>query len=166
MGVGCTDAGGAVSSLSHLGPGGDAHMVDVSRKQDSIRVAKAEARVMMSPEAFEALKKGQSKKGDVLGSARVAGIMAAKQTSALIPLCHPIRIAGAGVEFELLSDGVRVEATVRAVDHTGVEMEALTAASVAALTIYDMLKAVDRSIRIDAVRLLEKSGGKSGDFKA
>ena len=155
-------------NLTHLDDQGNARMVDVSAKEITERSATAEALVSMSAVAFAALRDGALKKGDALGVARVAGIMAAKRTSDLIPLCHPLPISGVTVDFEL--DGeratVRVEATVKVTGRTGVEMEALTAASLAALTIYDMCKAIDKGIRIDGVRLLEKRGGTSGEYRA
>ena len=155
-------------NLTHLDDQGNARMVDVSAKEITERSATAEALVSMSAVAFAALRDGALKKGDALGVARVAGIMAAKRTSDLIPLCHPLPISGVTVDFEL--DGeratVRVEATVKVTGRTGVEMEALTAASLAALTIYDMCKAIDKEIRIDGVRLLEKRGGTSGEYRA
>lgn len=143
-------------------------MVDVSGKETTERSAAAEAVVRLSADAYAALKAGTLKKGDALGVARVAGIMAAKRTGDLIPLCHPLPIAGVTVMFDLDDDAatVRIEATVKVTARTGVEMEALTAASLAALTIYDMCKAVDKGIIIERVRLLEKHGGKSGDFHA
>ncbi len=157
-----------MSNLSHFDSKGDAHMVDVSQKDVTARVAVAAARVTMNEEAFNAVKSGEAKKGDVLGVARIAGIQAAKRTSDLIPLCHPLMISKVTVEFELdaSQNAVMIETLVKTSGQTGVEMEALTAASVTALTIYDMLKAVDKSIVIDGLRLLEKSGGKSGSFKA
>jgi cyclic pyranopterin phosphate synthase len=155
-------------SLTHIDDQGNARMVDVSGKEITERSATAEALVAMSAEAFAALRAGTLKKGDALGVARVAGIMAAKRTSDLIPLCHPLPISGVTVDFELdeAGSGVRVEATVKVTGRTGVEMEALTAASVAALTIYDMCKAIDKGIVIERVRLLEKRGGKSGEYHA
>lgn len=157
-----------MSQLTHLDDQGNARMVDVSGKETTERNATAEATVRLSADAYAALKAGTLKKGDALGVARVAGIMAAKRTSDLIPLCHPLPIAGVTVMFHLDDDAatVRIEATVRVTARTGVEMEALTAASLAALTIYDMCKAVDKGIIIEQVRLLEKHGGKSGDFHA
>jgi len=143
-------------------------MVDVSAKAETHRVATARGRVVMLPETLALIVEGQLPKGDVFAVARLAGIMAAKQTSSLIPLCHPLAITG--VEVNLTADAsapaVEIEATVRTTGQTGVEMEALTAVSVAALTVYDMCKAVERSMRIEDVRLVAKSGGKSGDFRA
>lgn len=157
-----------MSRLTHLDDQGNARMVDVTTKEITERSATAEALVRLSPEAFGALRDGSLKKGDALGTARIAGIMAAKRTDELIPLCHPLPISGATIAFELHENAttVRIEATVKVAARTGVEMEALTAASVAALTVYDMCKAVDKGIVIEGVRLLEKSGGKSGDYLA
>jgi cyclic pyranopterin monophosphate synthase len=157
-----------VSKLTHLNDKGQAHMVDVSSKAPTERTAMAEAIVRMNPETLEAVLEGAVPKGDVLAVARVAGIMAAKKTSDLIPLCHPLPISAVTVlcepdEAECI---IRILATVRVTGTTGVEMEALTAASVAALTIYDMLKAVERGITIEAIRLISKEGGKSGSFRA
>ena len=157
-----------MSRLSHLDDKGAAHMVDVSGKPVTARQASAEATVALSPEAFAAAMDGTAPKGDVLAAARIAGIMAAKKVPDLIPLCHPLAIAKAAIAFE--PDGerhaIRIIATVATSGQTGVEMEALTAASVAALTLYDMIKAVDKAAVIENVRLLAKSGGKSGDYKA
>ncbi len=141
-------------------------MVDVSAKTATLRTATAEAIVRLPPEARAALKTGGVGKGDPLVVAQLAGIMGAKQTSALIPLCHPIPLSGVDVSLEPTDDGLRVTATARTTDRTGVEMEALTAASIAALTVYDMLKAASKEIEITGVRLLEKTGGKSGDYQA
>jgi cyclic pyranopterin phosphate synthase len=157
-----------MKKLSHIAEDGSARMVDVSAKAATTRVALAEGQVRMRPETLALIRSGDAKKGDVLGVARIAGIMAAKRTHELIPLCHPLPISG--VKLELVLDdrlpGVRVEASVKTIGQTGVEMEALTAASVACLTIYDMVKAADRGMVIEAVRLLEKSGGASGRWKA
>jgi cyclic pyranopterin phosphate synthase len=154
--------------LTHLGKSGEARMVDVSEKSATERVAVAEGKVVMSPATLELVLSGDAKKGDVLGAARIAGIMAAKKTSDLIPLCHPLPITKA--EVEILPDaklpGLIVRATVKVTGPTGVEMEALTAVSVACLTIYDMVKAAERGMRIEGIRLLEKSGGKSGPWRA
>jgi cyclic pyranopterin phosphate synthase len=155
-----------MSTLTHLDEAGAARMVDVSDKDVTDREAVAEATITLSAAAFEAVTGGTAQKGDVLAAARIAGIMAAKKTSELIPLCHPLAITSAGVEFETGDNAVRVIATVKTSGQTGVEMEALTAASIAALTIYDMVKAVDKGAVISGVRLLSKSGGKSGDFAA
>ena len=155
-----------MDKLTHLDATGAAQMVDVSAKADSVREAVAEGVIAMAPAVIAAIRAGDVKKGDVLGTARIAGIMAAKQTSNLIPLCHPLPIASVSVDFEYLETGVRVETRVRTNGKTGVEMEALTAASVALLTIYDMAKALDKAMVIGPVRLLAKSGGKSGDWVA
>ena len=155
-----------MSDLTHLDASGAAHMVDVSAKPDTMREAVAEGMISMAPEVIAAIRAGDIKKGDVLGTARIAGIMAAKQTSSLIPLCHPLPISSVSVDFEYAESGVRVETRVRTSGKTGVEMEALTAASVALLTIYDMAKAMDKAMVIGPVRLLAKSGGKSGDRTA
>jgi cyclic pyranopterin phosphate synthase len=157
-----------MNKLTHLDKTGAAHMVDVSQKPANEREASAEAIILLSEEAFTAALSGDAKKGDILAVARIAGIMAAKKTSDLIPLCHPIVLTKASVDFEPLEDrrAIRIITTAKTTGLTGVEMEALTAASIAALTIYDMVKAVDRAARIETVRLLEKSGGKSGVYKA
>ena len=154
-------------SLSHFEAQGQAHMVDVSAKPDTTREAVAEGLVIMSPDTL-ALAHGGAAKGDVLGVARLAGIMGAKRTSDLIPLCHPLPIAK--ISVDLVPDpalpGIRVTATVRTTGKTGVEMEALTAVSTACLTVYDMLKAAQKDMRIEGIRLLLKTGGKSGEFRA
>ncbi len=152
--------------LTHLDESGQARMVDVGDKERTEREARAHAVVRMLPETLTLLLEGKAKKGDVLATARIAGIQAAKRTSELIPLCHQLALTGSKVDFEPDPDGVRlhVEAWVRCLDRTGVEMEAMTAASVAALTLYDMLKAVDRGMVIESIRLLEKKGGRSGHF--
>ena len=155
-----------MNQLTHLDEAGNAAMVDVSAKAATIREALAEGRITMSAEALAAIRAGAVKKGDVLATARIAGIMAAKKTSELIPLCHPLMLSKVAVDFEFETDGVRVLAMARLSGQTGVEMEALTAASVALLTIYDMAKALDKGMVIGGVRLLEKRGGKSGDWKA
>lgn len=157
-----------MSKLTHFGEGGEARMVDVGGKDATKREAIAGARVRLSPEAYAHVKDGTARKGDVLGVARLAGIMAAKKTPDLIPLCHPLMLSKVEVEFDLddAAHAVDIRATVSLTGKTGVEMEAMTAASVAALTIYDMVKAVDKSITIETVRLLHKSGGKSGTFEA
>ncbi|WP_119678412.1 cyclic pyranopterin monophosphate synthase MoaC [Indioceanicola profundi] len=156
------------SRLTHFDAQGNAAMVDVSAKDETERVATARGRVSMRPETFALIRDGGMKKGDVLAVARLAGIMAAKKTSDLIPLCHPLAISKAAVEFELAEEdsAVDIEATVKLKGRTGVEMEALTAVSVAALTIYDMCKAVDRWMSIGDIRLVHKSGGKSGTWNA
>jgi cyclic pyranopterin phosphate synthase len=155
------------SALStHLGPAGGARMVDVSQKAASLRHAVAESRVSMSAEAFARVKTATVPKGDVLGTARLAGIMAAKRTAELIPLCHPLALTKLELALDLddAAFAIFVRATVEAFDRTGVEMEALTAVSVAALTVYDMLKGIDRAMEIGPTRLVAKSGGRSGDF--
>ena len=155
-----------MTELTHLDETGAANMVDVSDKSVTHRTAIAAARVVMKPETLAAIKAGNVKKGDVLGTARIAGIMAAKRTHELIPMCHPLLITKVAVDFEYVEDGVAIRATVKCQGQTGVEMEALTAASVAALTIYDMAKALEKTMRIEDVHLLYKSGGKSGEFRA
>ena len=150
--------------LTHIDEDGKAQMVDVGCKDDTNRSATASGKVFMGVETIEALKKQELKKGDVLGVARVAGIQAAKKTSDLIPLCHPLVINFVSVDFKIKERHVEIEATVKTFGKTGVEIEALTACSVTALTIYDMCKAVDKSITIEEVKLLEKTGGKSGNW--
>jgi cyclic pyranopterin monophosphate synthase len=153
--------------LTHLDAQGRAHMVDVTDKANSFREATAEARVRMRPQTLQMIAQGEHPKGDVFAVARIAGIQAAKKTSDLIPLCHPLMLTGVKVELTAEGeDAVRITARCKLSGQTGVEMEALTAASVAALTIYDMCKAVDRGMVIETVRLLEKLGGKSGHYKA
>jgi len=154
-------------SLTHIDRAGEAHMVDVGEKASTARVATAEGSVRMLPETLAAILAGNAKKGDVLGTARIAGIMAAKKTSELVPLCHPLMIEKVGVEIapDDALPGLRVTATVSLTGKTGVEMEALTAVSVACLTIYDMAKALDRAMEISAIRLVEKTGGKSGAYR-
>ena len=154
-------------ALNHFDSEGQAHMVDVSSKADSLRIATARGRIKVSPQVYETIVRGTAAKGDVLGVARLAGIMGAKKTSELIPLCHPLPITGVSVEFTLLPEDCAVEAaaTARITGKTGVEMEALTAVSTALLTIYDMCKALDKSMEITDIRLEEKSGGKSGHYK-
>jgi cyclic pyranopterin phosphate synthase len=153
--------------LSHLTPAGEARMVDVSAKAETVREAVAQATLRMKPATLAAIRAGQLVKGDVLGVARTAGIMGAKRTPELIPLCHPLRITGVDIDFLLDAkrSAVTVQARVRTVDKTGVEMEALTAAAVAGLTVYDMVKAVDRGVVLTDLRLMEKSGGKSGHWR-
>ena len=141
-------------------------MVDVSAKADTVREAVAEGRITMSAEALTAIKKGSAKKGDVLATARIAGIMAAKKTSDLIPLCHPLMLSKVSVDFAFEEGGIRATATARLTGQTGVEMEAMTATSIALLTIYDMAKALDKAMVISGVRLLSKTGGKSGTWYA
>jgi cyclic pyranopterin monophosphate synthase len=154
------------SSLTHFDAQGQAHMVDVGAKASTHRVATAGGRISMLPATMALVQSGTAKKGDVLGIARIAGIQAAKKTSDLIPLCHPLALTRVALEFEVIADGpsIACTATVETVGPTGVEMEALTAVQVALLTIYDMCKAVDRAMVITDVRLLEKHGGKSGSF--
>jgi cyclic pyranopterin phosphate synthase len=153
-----------MSGLTHLDAQGAAHMVDVSAKTVTQRTATATGRITMNAAALEAIRTSALAKGDALSVARIAGIMAAKRTSDLIPLCHPLPITKVSVEFSFEEGAIAVLATVRVAGQTGVEMEAMTAASVALLTIYDMGKALDKAMVIDAVRLLEKQGGKSGDW--
>lgn len=157
-----------MTGLSHFDARGQAHMVDVSAKPVTDRVAVAEGCVVMTPETLAHVTAGTAKKGDVLGIARVAAIMGAKRTSDLIPLCHPLPITKVSVELTPDADlpGVRIEATVKTSGQTGVEMEALTAVTTAALTIYDMLKAVEKSMRIEGIRVVLKDGGKSGRYEA
>jgi cyclic pyranopterin phosphate synthase len=153
-----------LSRLTHIDDKGAARMVDVSAKEQTVRQAIAKGHVAMRPETLALIRDGAAKKGDVLAAARIAGIMAAKRTAELIPLCHVLLLEAVTIEFELLADAVEISATVRTTGRTGVEMEALTAVSIAALTVYDMLKAVDRGMRIEAVRVVQKAGGASGDF--
>ncbi|MBR0668478.1 cyclic pyranopterin monophosphate synthase MoaC [Roseomonas hellenica] len=154
-------------TFTHFDAAGRAAMVDVSDKDATTRVAVARGRVVMAPATLAKIVEGQHGKGDVLGVARIAGIMAAKRTAELIPLCHPLMLAKVAVELTPAEpDAVEIEATVKLTGQTGVEMEALTAVTVAALTVYDMCKAADRGMRIEAVRLVHKSGGKSGEFSA
>lgn len=155
-----------MAELTHFNEQGRARMVDVSAKEPTLRTAAARATVIMNTETFALVAAGRMKKGDVLSVAQVAGIMAAKKTSEIIPMCHPISLTGVDISFELDSEKHTIEifSAVRCKGETGVEMEALTAASVAALTIYDMCKAVQRDIVINDIRLLKKSGGKSGDY--
>ena len=156
------------STLTHIGASGEANMVDVGDKAETTRTAIAEGFVSMRAETLALILSGNAKKGDVLGTARIAGIMAAKRTHELVPLCHPILLTKVSVEIEPddALPGLRVTALARVTGKTGVEMEALTAASVACLTIYDMAKAADRAMVISGIRLVEKTGGKSGDYKA
>ncbi len=152
--------------LSHVGPGGEAHMVDVGDKPVTERTARAEGAVRMSAGAFDLVQTSMVAKGDVLGTARIAGIQAAKRTAELIPLCHPLPLDQ--IEVELALDpslpGVRISATVRTRARTGVEMEAMTAVAVSGLTVYDMVKSADRAMRIEAIRLTHKTGGRSGEY--
>lgn len=156
----------AETQFTHFDAAGNARMVDVGSKGDTVRQATAEGKISMSGQAYQMVRQGSIKKGDVLGVARIAGIMAAKKVDNLIPLCHPLAISGVDVSFSFFDDSstIGIEATVKVTGKTGVEMEALTTVSVAALTIYDMCKAVDKSMEISDIRLLTKSGGKSGDF--
>lgn len=153
-----------MSEFTHFDAAGNAVMVDVSEKNTTTRTAVAKACISMSMETFEAIQYGNIGKGDVLGVARVAGIMAAKKTSDLIPMCHPLMLTKASIDFELKNQSVFIEAVVKTTGQTGVEMEALTAAMTAALTIYDMCKAMDKKMIIENVYLSKKTGGKSGDF--
>ena len=155
-----------MGGLTHIGADGAARMVDVGDKGVTARVAEAEAFVAMAPETLRAIIEGDIKKGDVLGTARLAGIMGAKRTADLIPLCHPLALSAVEVELAPRDGGIAISTRARCEGRTGVEMEALTAASVAALTVYDMAKAIDRSMRIEGVRLVSKTGGKSGDWRA
>jgi cyclic pyranopterin phosphate synthase len=158
----------ASPALTHIGASGEARMVDVSDKPATERLAVAEGRVVMTKATLDLIVSGNAKKGDVLGTARIAGIMAAKRTSELIPLCHPLALSKVTVDIEPDSKlpGCLVRASVKVTGPTGVEMEALTAVSVACLTIYDMIKAVERGVRIEGIQLIEKKGGKSGHFRA
>lgn len=157
-----------MNKLTHLNERGEAHMVDVSEKDVTSRTAVAEGFVSMQPETLALVERGEAKKGDVLATARIAGIMAAKRTHDLIPLCHPLPITKATVDFKMSNDpvGIHVTGEVKVTGKTGVEMEALTAVSVACLTIYDMLKAADKAMRFDGIRLIEKTGGRSGHYLA
>ena len=157
-----------MGELTHFDSAGQAHMVDVAAKQASHRIAIAIGRIVMRPETLQKILQGTASKGDVLGIARVAAIQGAKRTSELIPLCHPISLSSVSIDFKVLVEDNAVECSARAetVGRTGVEMEALTAVSVALLTIYDMCKAVDRGMHIEGVRLMEKRGGKSGHWQA
>jgi cyclic pyranopterin phosphate synthase len=156
------------AALTHIDAGGEARMVDVSEKPATERTAIAEGRVVMSKATLELIRSGNAKKGDVLGVARIAGIMAAKRTHELIPLCHPLALSKVTLDISLdpKLPGCVVRATVKVTGPTGVEMEALTAVSVACLTVYDMIKAVERGVRIEGVHLVEKKGGKAGHYRA
>ena len=158
----------SAAKLTHLDDAGNAHMVDVSEKQVTTRIAVASGRVLMLPATLQLIMSGMAKKGDVIATARIAGIMAAKRTHELIPLCHLLAISKITVDLDINEpdNAVDVTATVKVEGKTGVEMEALTAVSVACLTVYDMVKAVDRGITISDVKLIEKQGGKSGHFRA
>ena len=155
-----------MTRLTHLDESGAARMVDIGGKTQTARTATAEGRIRLSAGALAAVRDGSGPKGDVLAAARIAGIMAAKKTGDLIPLCHPLALDAVTVDFAFDKDGVRVTATASLTGRTGVEMEALTAASIALLTIYDMAKALEKGMTIEGVRLLAKSGGKSGDWRA
>jgi cyclic pyranopterin phosphate synthase len=157
-----------MSELTHFNARGEAHMVDVGDKPVTRRTAVAEGRIVVAPETLDLMRAGGHKKGDVLGIARIAGIMAAKRTADLIPLCHPLSLSHLDIafDFETAPAAVRCRASVQTEAQTGVEMEALTAVQIALLTIYDMCKAVDRAMQIEGVRLLRKRGGRSGDFEA
>ena len=154
-------------TLTHIDASGEANMVDVGDKAETVRIAIAEGFVRMAPATLDLILKGDAKKGDVIGTARLAGIMAAKQTSSLIPLCHPLMLTKVSVDIreDRALPGLRIEAMAKLTGRTGVEMEALTAVSVAGLTIYDMAKAADREMEIGGIRLVEKSGGRSGDYR-
>lgn len=154
-----------MTKLTHFTDDGAAHMVDVSQKADSSRVAVASGRITMNPTTVNLIRSGSASKGDVLGVAQIAGIMAAKNTPQIIPLCHPLMLSGVEVSFEIDDNGVSVAASVRTVGKTGVEMEALTACSAALLTIYDMMKAVDRGMTIERIRVESKDGGASGSWQ-
>lgn len=155
-----------MSKLTHLDEHGNARMVDVGGKEETRRTAVATGRITMSPAALSAIRDGEAPKGDVLAAARIAGIMAAKKTGELIPLCHPLALDAITVDFAFEEGGVRATATASLTGKTGIEMEALTATSIALLTIYDMAKALDKGMVIEGVRLLLKTGGKSGDWHA
>jgi cyclic pyranopterin phosphate synthase len=152
--------------LTHLDDKGAARMVDVGGKPETARSATATGRIHMSPQALAAVREGSGPKGDVLAAARIAGIMAAKKTGELIPLCHPLSLDSVSVDFVFEDSGIRVTASASLTGRTGVEMEAMTATSIALLTIYDMAKALDKGMIVEEVRLLEKTGGKSGDWRA
>ena len=156
------------SSLSHINARGEANMVDVSEKTATTRTAIAEGFVLMKPETLALIREGSAAKGDVLATARIAGIMAAKRTHELIPLCHPLALSKVTIDFQEQDDptGLRIEALAKVTGQTGVEMEALTAVSVACLTIYDMLKAADKAMHFEGIRLIEKTGGRSGTYRA
>ena len=157
---------GTRAQFTHFDAAGQAQMVDVGGKDVSKRVARAAGRILMRPETLALIRDGKASKGDVLGVARIAAIQAAKRTAELIPLAHPLPLTHVAVEFRLDADAVTIAVTAETLDRTGVEMEALTAASVGLLTVYDMCKAVDRGMRIEGIHLVEKSGGRSGHFKA
>lgn len=152
------------SGLTHLNEKGYARMVEVTDKHDTQRIAIAEGFIRMKPQTLKAIQDGEMKKGDVIGVAQVAGVMGAKKTSDIIPMCHPLMLTGVDLNFELLEEGIYIEAVVKTVGKTGVEMEALSAVSVAALTLYDMCKAIDKEMVIEKISLIEKIGGKSGHY--
>lgn len=154
-----------MSKLNHFNESGGAHMVDISGKMDTVRVAVASARIRMKAETAEVIRSGTAQKGDVLGVAQVAGIMAAKNTPQMIPMCHPLMLTGTDIVFDVEDDAVHITATVKTTGKTGVEMEALAAASVAALTIYDMVKAMDRGMTIENIQVETKTGGASGEWQ-
>lgn len=154
-----------MSKLNHFNEAGGAHMVDISAKAETERRAVARARIRMQPETADVIRSGTAQKGDVLGVAQIAGIMAAKNTPQIIPLCHPLMLTGTNIEFDVQEDSVSITATVKTTGKTGVEMEALSAASVAALTIYDMVKAIDRGMTIENIQVESKEGGASGDWR-
>ena len=154
-----------MSKLSHFNEQGGAHMVDISAKNDTSRIAVATGRIRMQPETAEIIRSGTAQKGDVLGVAQVAAIMAAKNTSQMIPMCHPLMLTGTDVAFDVTETTVEITATIKTTGKTGVEMEALSAVSVAALTIYDMVKAVDKQMVIEDIKVTSKSGGASGDWE-
>ena len=153
-----------MSKLTHLDKSGAAHMVDISAKATTVREASASGQISMSPQAIAAIRDGTAKKGDVLAVARVAGIMAAKRTSELIPLCHPVVLSSVSVDFDITGSAITVTVTARSSGQTGIEMEALTAVSATLLTLYDMVKAVDKAMVMSDIKLLTKSGGKTGDW--
>lgn len=155
-----------MSKLTHLDAKGAAHMVDIAKKHETARKAEATGRIRMNSAALNAIRDGHMPKGDVLAAARIAGIMAAKQTSAIIPLCHPLALGAVAIDFSVEADGISATTSVSLSGKTGAEMEALTATSVALLTIYDMAKALDKEMMIEGLRLIAKSGGKSGDWHA
>jgi cyclic pyranopterin monophosphate synthase len=157
---------GQASHFTHFDAAGQAHMIDVAGKPVTRRIARAAGRITMQPETLESIRAGTAKKGDVLGVARIAAIQAAKRTAELIPLAHPLPLTHVNVDYSFDAAALAIEVTAETLDRTGVEMEALTAVAVGLLTIYDMCKSADRGMRIEGVRLLEKSGGKSGHFKA
>lgn len=153
-----------MSKLNHFNETGGAHMVDISGKDDTTRIAIATGRVRMQPETAEVIRQGTAQKGDVLGVAQVAGIMAAKNTPQMIPMCHPLMLTGTDIRFEVGEDAVEITATIKTTGKTGVEMEALSAVSVTALTIFDMVKAIDKSMVIEDIKVESKTGGKSGNW--